>query len=173
LLEKWELYRACNGAEVYAVIDPKIRKLYMQLNAKARGDETDVEGDPIEQWNRLVDLTVTAVTRWVVANRWAVNEHQRVEQVEAEVRDLRDELTENERLMIGFRNARNRAEDDRDALQVMVDCVKDEITEAVNRGDAVVTLDDLAGVVGWPVPRPGHLDRPPTSASDAEDDSDV
>jgi len=84
LLEKWELYRACNGAEIYDVIIPKIRKLYMTLNAKARGDKNDCEGDPVQEWNRLVDLAVTAVVRWVVANRWAVNEHQRVEQVEKE-----------------------------------------------------------------------------------------
>jgi hypothetical protein len=88
LLEKWELYRACNGAEVYDEVIPKIRKLYMQLNAKARGDESDVEGDPIEQWNRLIDLTVTAVLRWMVANRWAVNEHQRCEKVDARVAEL-------------------------------------------------------------------------------------
>jgi hypothetical protein len=49
------------------------------------------------------------------------------------------------------------------ALRAMVDCVNDEITEAVKRGDAAVPLDDLAGIVGWPVPRPNYLDRPPTS----------
>jgi hypothetical protein len=162
LLEKWELYRACNGAEVYDTIDPRLRKLYMQLNAQARGDETDLDGDPIEQWNRLVELTVTAVARWIAASRWAVNEHQRAAALDADVARLQERLDARARDLGEFTQATvsrtKRLERDRHAYWAMVESVRDDVREAIKCGHRGVSLDDLAGIVGWPAPRPDYLD---------------
>ena len=50
----------------------RIDHLYMGLNADARGEETDFDGEPIKKWNRLVNATATAFCYAVAKGRWAV-----------------------------------------------------------------------------------------------------
>lgn len=84
-----ELIDDVTGRDVVRPMTERINKLYMALNAKARGDENDLDGDPALPWNRLVGATAYAFAKAVVNARWAVNEHRRVEQLEAEVARLR------------------------------------------------------------------------------------
>jgi hypothetical protein len=84
---KYELLRAEKGYDVLAELAPRIDKLYMALNAEARGDAADFDGEPLEdgkaKWNRLVGLAATTLTRWVAAERWAALEHRAAEDLRA------------------------------------------------------------------------------------------
>jgi hypothetical protein len=77
--EAYELLTTMNGRDVYDKLKPRIDKLYINLNARARGDETDIEGDPIQPWNHLVGALTTALAHWMANARWAVEEHRNVE----------------------------------------------------------------------------------------------
>lgn len=86
-----ELLDAQSGMDVLTPLREKIGKLYMNLNAQARGDAVDCEGDEvggITKWNRLVDATATIATYAVAQGRWARSEHDRAERL----RDLLDEI---------------------------------------------------------------------------------
>ena len=78
---KYELLRAERGLDVLSVIQPRIDKLYMQGNAAARGETKDAEGDPVELWNRLVELVAHSLVHWVAAERWAVLEHRKADEM--------------------------------------------------------------------------------------------
>lgn len=84
---KYELLRAQKGLDVVAELRPRIDKIYMALNAEARGLSADVDGDSLEggkaKWNRLVGLAVTALVRWVAAERWAAAEHRAADDLRA------------------------------------------------------------------------------------------
>lgn len=84
---KYELLRAEKGLDVLAEVSPRIDKLYMALNAEARGDEADFDGDSLEdgktKWNRLVGLATTVVARWIAAERWAAIERRAADDLRA------------------------------------------------------------------------------------------
>jgi hypothetical protein len=80
---KYELLMAEKGYDVLADLRPRIQKLYMALNAQARGDEADVDGDPAQPWDRLLDLTAAALVRCIANGRWAVLEHRSADQLRA------------------------------------------------------------------------------------------
>lgn len=84
---KYELLRAEKGYDVLAELAPRIDKLYMALNAEARGAETDLDGDSLEdgktKWNRLVGLAATTLARLVAAERWAALEHRAADDLRA------------------------------------------------------------------------------------------
>jgi hypothetical protein len=64
---------------------PRIDKLYMALNARARGDDRDFEDDPAEPWNRLVELLVHVLVKLIANTRWAVEEHREADRLRDEV----------------------------------------------------------------------------------------
>jgi len=116
----YELLDSNSGRELYRVLEPKIGKLYMALNSRARGEDTDLDGDPVEPWNRLVELTCTAVVRWMAANKWAVLEHRNADKLRRELTNLhklqtrrthvhsRIPSSRNERVLSGYRDNRTR-----------------------------------------------------------------
>jgi hypothetical protein len=81
LLEKWELYRSAMGQDVHDALSPKIAKLYMALNAKGRGDEQDLDGDPAKPWDQLIAALATATVYALANGRWASVEHRRAERL--------------------------------------------------------------------------------------------
>lgn len=82
--DEWrELLDADRGYDVVKPLSERIDKLYMQLNAAARGDDADFDGDPIQKWNNLVSATATALAYAVAQGRWAVMAHKRLAEAEA------------------------------------------------------------------------------------------
>jgi len=84
---RYELLRAEKGYDVLKELKPRIDKLYLTLNAEARGLSEDVEGDSLEggkaKWNRLVELAATALVHWIASQRWAALEHRAAEDLRA------------------------------------------------------------------------------------------
>lgn len=96
--ECYELLEADRGWDVLDDVDKRLRKLYMGLNGKHRWSHgtalmrymfldpkdvppVDIEGDHIDQWDRLVSLAVWATTYAVAQGRWAVVEHRNADRL--------------------------------------------------------------------------------------------
>ena len=83
---RYELMRAEKGYDVLAALAPRIDKLYMTLNAEARGDNADFDGDQVDgttKWNRLIETLSTALAHWLAAEKWAALEHRTADELRA------------------------------------------------------------------------------------------